>query len=274
MSRHIFEIRLQGDTLSPDTVRAHELGALMAAVEQMVAAIVARDNPSLALEDAQVVIGLAGLELGSYTLRFQTPYEKETVLAYHQIAQAIQTTLYDDLPQKTIDALKEARQISRRLRTDIEFWEKPPHTTEYQSIAVIAANTAIEVTAKEIEGFATVYGTVVRVGGVNPPRVTLQLLDETTFSCNLSEKESGIKIAQQLGSRLYRRVGVRGMARWRVPTMDLVFFRIEELLDYEGQKPLQENLRAMRDVIGDWYDDLDIQGLISELRDNGGEVEA
>lgn len=114
-------------------------------------------------------------------------------------------------------------------------------------------------------GKTTLYGTLIGVGGVNPPRARLRLLNGNLVNCNITERNN-IQVARQLGERLYSEVGVYGTARWDLRDMSLNYFQIERITEY-SRKPVDEALHALYSIAGENYDRVgDIEQLIAEIR--------
>lgn len=82
-----------------------------------------------------------------------------------------------------------------------------------------------------MRGTTSLYGMVIRVGGEEPPRARLRLLNGRTITCELAHRKSWA-LAQILGARLYQVVGVRGEAVTSVADRSLISFRIDRLLPY------------------------------------------
>src|SRR5262245_5066996 len=104
----------------------------------------------------------------------------------------------------------------------------------------------------EIEGHTTLYGTLIAIGGINPPSARLVLLNGARLNCNVTERDNLI-VARQLGKRLYSEVGVKGEARWDLQDMSISFFRIDEVLEYDSV-PLTEALNNLYDVAGQYLE--------------------
>lgn len=121
-STYLFEVRLVGEHLTPDKMSSRDVGQLISSIEQMIAWIVARDNPALGIDEKDVVVGLASVQEGSYVLGFQTVYESEAVKAYTAVTTAIATSNFRNLPTNSIEAVKQIRTITRKYRTNTEFW--------------------------------------------------------------------------------------------------------------------------------------------------------
>jgi hypothetical protein len=262
--KYVIEIRVSGEDITPDKMSSRDVGELIASIEQMIAFIVARDNPSLGIDQSQVIVGLASVKQGSYVLQFQTPFEAEVGKAYNEVTDAINEENYNNLPAQSVEALEKVRKFTRKYRTETELWEK---NGQYRQLAKVTTNTRIDIENILLRGKTTLYGTVVRVGGENQPTVQIRLLDGNIQTCEIRTQN----IARQLGERLYSRVGVRGTATWDRRDMSLQSFRIEQVTSYR-QRPMPEVLEIMHNATGQYYEGInDIDGLIADVRGNDGE---
>ncbi len=258
------EIRLIGDTLTPANIRSRDIATIIEAIEQMLAAVIARDNPHLGVDESEVTVGLAEVLHGSYRMQFQSQYDPEAKRAFVTITTAIHEQQFDALPQITVEAIKSVRKIARLYHTDLQLGYQ---NGTFESLATISANTAIDVAIPQAESETTLYGHLLRIGGTNPPTAQLQLLNGQRLNCNVTESDN-LSVAKQLGARLYTQVGVRGMARWDLRDMALIFFRIDEVLPYRGV-PLGTALAQLRDEVGDIYANIpDLEAYFADIRDD------
>ena len=161
-------------------------------------------------------------------------------------------SLFDNLPLRSIDAIKKIRSVSRNYRTNTKFGYS---NGQFVELAAVTSNTAIDVEIPEMEGSTTLYGMLTGINGVNPPSAHLTLLNGTKLVCNVTEKNN-LYVARQLGKRLYSEIGVKGLARWDLRDMSLTFFRIDEMLDYEA-KPVAEALDNLYSLAGQHFEAID-----------------
>lgn len=261
------EIRLLGEDKTPEKLSSRELGNLLSSIEQMIAHIVARDNPALGIDESEVVVGLAAVDQGSYVLEFQTQHENEVAEAYHQVAKAITSSQYEHIPAKSIEAIRAIRTVTRHLNTETEFWES---NGQRKRLATITTNTRIEEVNLAARGTTTLYGTVVRVGGEDPPRAKLRLLDGTELNCRITQRNA-LRIARELGARLYDRVGIRGVATWEMSTMVLQDFFIEEVLEY-SHRDIEQAFASLSEVAGPHLERIsDFDAFMADVRGGDGD---
>lgn len=217
---YTIEVRFGGSELTPAKLRSADLAYVITAVEQMLAAIVARDNPGLDIEEKQVTIGLSQITRGSIGLQFVSQYETQVRRAYDKATSAIAANNFDELPYRSVDALKKVIRFTRDHGTETVFGRQ---TGRFTPVATVTPSTEVQTSVREISGQSTLFGFLISVGGDRPPAATLRLLTGETFRCNVNEK-SGLAVARELGRRLYTDVAVRGVGRWNTQDGALTFF--------------------------------------------------
>jgi hypothetical protein len=266
-NQDVIEIKITGENVTPEKVSSRDIGELIASVEAMIAAIVARDNPALGIDESEVIVGLASIEHGSYALLFQSQYEAEAIDAHTKITNSINTGNYSNIPIKSIDAIKSVRKVARKYSTEIEFWRRNGRRDQ---LATVNTNTRIEAETSTITSKTTLYGFLIGVGGVEPPRARIRLFNGNIFNCHITRR-GRYQIARQLGERLYTEVGVYGVARWDVRDMSLDHFLIERLTEY-SKKPIDQALESLYSVAGKHYEAVEgIESLIAEIRGTDGD---
>lgn len=260
----VLEIRLKSEDLTPDKMSSRDIARLISSFEQMIAHIVARDFPELAIDEKQVTVGLSAIHIGSYGVQFKSQYDLQVRVAYETAISAVKTKNFSTLPRKSVDALKVIRNISRTYRTETQFGY---HNGQFKELTAISGSTLIDVRIPEITGETTLYGELISIGGINPPTATLILNDGQKISCNVTES-ANLAVAKQLGKRLYTEVGVQGEARWDLRDMSITFFRIDELLAYEA-KPIVEAIENSYDTLGKHLESIDnLEDYFAKLRDS------
>ncbi len=257
------EIRLVGENLSPYTVSARDAGRLIAAMEQILTALVRHGKHGQTFPEEGIVLGLAAIEQGSYILRFTTPYPEQVMPAYRQLGAAIHNAEFTALPSKSIEGLREVRAVARKYHANAEFWQG---NRQRHRLATVTPNTAIsKPRAPRIEEQTTLYGTVLRVGGDHPPRAQIRFLSGQEVHCRVTERDN-LRVARMLGQRLYETVGLFGQVRWDGESGEIVDFRIDDVTNYRAD--LSEDVLAkMRQRFGKYYQALDdIDRFVAEMR--------
>lgn len=113
----------------------------------------------------------------------------------------------------------------------------------------------------QISGRTTLYGRCIHTGG-EKPTVRLRLLDGTFFTAELRSKE----MAQELGQRLYKMVGLDGEAKWSAEEWKLERFRATAITDYQGTEDTVAAFANLSEAAGDVWDGVDAQGYVQDLR--------
>ncbi|SRR5258708_18555044 len=260
--KNLIEIKILGENATPDKISSKDIGELITNIEIMLAAIVARDNPTLGLAESEITIGLADIKHESYDLLFQSSLETQVINAVGQITASINSGDYAKIPGKSIEAVRTVRKLAHKFSTDIEFWQNNGQRTR---LATVNATTPIDVTVRTRTGKTTIYGKVVGVVGEDPPRARIRLFSGDLLICNITRRDE-LQIARQLGQRLYDEVGVYGEARWDLRDMSIEFFQIERVTEY-SKKSVNEALDSLNSLVGEQYREIDdFERLIGEIR--------
>ena len=250
------EIRLVGAGVAPGLIRSREVAEVITAVEEMIAAVVERENPEIKLD--QVRIGLSAISSGSMTMVFTPNLDALTVPAAERVMQAIDDQAFDGLPAGTLKALKTLQAFTHRHDATTEF-----RTLNGASVllAAMTPKTSIPEPAR-LAGETTLYGDILRVGGAEP-KVQFRSIDNEIVYCDATRD-----MTRQAALRLYERVGLRGEAVWDLETLKLESFRIEEILDFEDVGIVQA-FAELRDSVGGYFDQIaDVDAFVEELRGN------
>lgn len=209
-------LRPTNATASPGALAARDAAALIAAVEAMIAGQL----------DADLSIRRAELSDHDWTLVFTSDHAAVD-RAFALAAEGITAESWAGLSTRAIDAVREIRRIARKYAIETEF-----HAPASDRRVVVRPSLHVETGANAgLRSDSTIYGTVIRVGGEEPPRARLRLLDGRVLTCEITRRKSW-RIARELGARLYQRTGVRGEARYAPTDATLVAFRIDEVLSY------------------------------------------
>ena len=112
-----------------------------------------------------------------------------------------------------------------------------------------------------IKGETTLYGELIRVGG-SSPRGMMRLLEGQTLYFDVDRS-----IVQELGSKLYTVVGLKGVAEWWAEDLSIKQFSAEEITDYR-ETPITVAVSRLSDAIRKYYKHIDdIEEYMADLRD-------
>lgn len=259
--RYYFEIVVTGKDFHTELIRPTEVAKIITSVEQMIRAIVARDNPDLDLREDELVIGLSSVTQSELKNTFVTPYENEVSRAVELTASAINEENFAAIPVESIRAIKALRAFNKLTDTSTELRQG---NGTYARLAELKPNTRIRTQTSIIKAQTSMYGTLSRIGGYDPPRAYIRFLDGTKLSCRVKDTQ----LAHEMAEHLYQTIGVRGVAHWDIRNMLLHDFRIEELLPYT-QTSLSDAMTGLRERIGKYYDDMeDVSTYIANQRND------
>ena len=170
------------------------------------------------------MVGLTDVKDASIGFAFTSNYRDVTLSTYEKLIAAVGNRLFRSLPGRSLEGLRTLTRFSREHRGHTQFW----NSNVTSPLLDLPPDYAIDVPPPEYQrGETTLYGKVERVGGVRP-RVRLRLSRREVVYGDISEEQSRI-----LGSRLYSDTALRGQATWDANDGSIVYFRVEEILDYE-----------------------------------------
>lgn len=233
---HYFEVRIDGPGVRPETVPLHHLIDVLTSVETLVRELVGDD----AKED--LVLSLPVVEIGSSRYKIWSNHPDETRIALCEVERALAAGDTEILPEKAQKSVSRIAAVGRELnRATVELYPDPSNRKVVARI--LPAEDEPEPLPTKVIGRTTIFGRLVRVGGVEP-RARLELTTGEVVSCKVSHA-----LAKALGSRLYERVGLAGTATWDASDWSLLSFNADELLSYR-EVPLKVGFRELADAAG------------------------
>ncbi len=125
----------------------------------------------------------------------------------------------------------------------------------------IGKSTLIKCKGKDfyLKTFTNLYGTIERVGG-KEPKVRLKIDDNKTITCNAS-----IDITKELGKKLYSYVGISGIAKYHPVDLEIIEFKIEEVLPFEDNR-IAKGFKDLSEKFGCYFKDVDPEKFVKEIR--------
>ncbi len=241
---------------------ARELAELIIAAEEAIASVALQRNP--ALNPDEIVVGLVQIEEKSLGLSFASPSPDVVGAAFKEIAESVANLSFGGLPTKSLRGLRILADFNTTHHCRAQFWNGELNARE----PLAEMDVGFEKYLPEehfIRGETVIYGKVERVGGVDP-KVRVRVSEHEVVSCRLNED-----LAKELGVHLYSEVGLRGQATWDAKDHSLAYFRVDEILSFEGVGAVQA-ADALKDAAQGAYDAVsDVPGFVRGLR---GEDEA
>lgn len=249
------EIRLTGNGVNPQSMKAREVAELIKSLEDTLFYIVSAENKDIDREE--IYISLTEVKNESAGFGFSPNLKAIMVAGFLVMANAISSDNYAGLPIKSIKGIKEILKISRKKNCNTEF------KLNSEVRAVLHPNSSVEIPSSAyISGYTTIYPYIKKIGGTRPSIAMRINANDPFIYVQTSEEQ-----AKKLGERLYSVVGLTGFAKWARDTKELVDFKIDKILDY--QDSTSEVFEILRQELGSYWDaieDID-EYLIEEEND-------
>ena len=96
--------------------------------------------------------------------------------------------------------------------------------------------------------------------GGKEPKVRLKIDDNKTITCNAS-----IDITKELGKKLYSYVGISGIAKYHPVDLEIIEFKIEEVLPFEDNR-IAKGFKDLSEKFGCYFKDVDPEKFVKEIR--------
>lgn len=259
-TRPTIKVRIKGLAVTPESVRASELGEFIINIDRAITETAASRGCIDANTSAHdPIISLVDIDEGSNLLILSV--DESLISATRNITHGISTRNYLDIPPKARIPLSKISQQATRLKWDVQFSaDKKLHLVEAR---ISEANPFPETRTSTASSETTVYGRLMRVGGITPKAMLLLPSDKLLY-VDISEA-----IAKELAlkDRLYSEVGIEGIATWRIDDWEIIQFRATRVLDYQPEKQNLVNVfESLARVAGNQWEDIDAIEFVNELR--------
>lgn len=247
-------IKLVGEDVAPGRVASREVARVIMSIEEAIAAIVVNENPTLKKES--IILGLTAINEGSLELTFDPNLQPLTIPAMNTLAKSINTNNFDNIPPASRESLKHIIKFTKKhANSEAQFFVENG-SRDY--IATVDASTVIVESLIDIE--TVVYGTVMRVGGVEP-KVMLNLLEGYNIFCSIKKG-----LAQEVSNRLYKTIGFSGRAKIDPSSLEIRDFTVISLVDYEPID-IVEAFKGLAEVAQPSYSKIDdVDKYVNQLR--------
>jgi hypothetical protein len=238
-----FLIKIDGRDVSPETVRLRDLVDV--------------------LRNYELAIGItAGLPIDLHLVEI-FPQSADCMLAVQPsgfagavvCAQAIANRDLSPLPEKARESIREIQAKARKQNWRISMGGIDGVKAE------IDADTEF-LDSAVIRGRSSLVAQLVRIGGTPVPTAHFLYSDNRRFTAAIATPE----LAVDLAPRLYRVIEVHGEAYWSTGSLRLVKFKITEIGSYDDRANMAETLRELSAIAGDYWDDIDPDEYIADLR--------
>lgn len=250
----LLEIHFTGPEITPESIRIGEIAVILDAIENILLAVVAEDHKGLTKEI--LTIGLHNVTSGSLGLQFTSRLPEVVTPAFEQVAKSIHMGTAADLPVESLNHFEKILSFVKRRQALADFVIV---NGKSKTLATLTSDFELPKPIY-LTGQTTIFGQIVRVGGVEP-KVEVKTISEQTLYCPFE-----IELASQLGARLYQLVGLNGTARWNAQNYEIEDFRVTGISEYQSSS-LVDAFQSLSEIASEYYEDIeDVIGYIAELR--------
>lgn len=231
------------------------MAELIIAAERTILGIARRDNPDSA---ESLLVAISEIKDASIGFGLTSNHPQSISNAYRELVSATENRLFRSLPAQSLEGLRTLTQFARERKGHTQFW----NGSSGQPLLDLPPDFAIEVPSPEYQrGETTLYGKIERVGGVKP-RVRLRVWENEVVYGEISEEQGRV-----LGSKLYSQTALRGQATWDATDGSVVYFRVDEILNYKPGKASRafEELKEASQGAFDQIEDVDL--FVRRIRD-------
>jgi hypothetical protein len=249
-----FDFTIAGAHVAPNTVKLRDLYELLHALE---IAIGATASEYLGLP-GQTDLHLTDIAAGSTGCVLSTSQAGYSAATH--LASAIASRDLSEIPERARISILE---LQKHLKP--KKWTVRVSDMDGMPDAEIAPDTEFS-TNSIITGHSLLTGWLIRVGGSPRPTAAILLPDLRRLTVSIQSEE----LAKTLGGMLYSNISVDGDAEWTTPELRIVGFKITGLVGYDETANIEDALRELSAIAGDFWDDLDPNDYVSSLREDEG----
>jgi hypothetical protein len=269
-----FQLHMRGAGLAPDTVRASDLAALLVELEGAIVETAKGQEIPLAYDSEQVLVSLVNVEHGNsvdliehgnsedLTLAVATPISS----AVSTMTQAIVSRDFESLPVPAQKHLYELSEHAVKQRWSLEFHES-------NGLLVLPAIISYEFQVPKplpvdtTMGTTTLWGHLIKAGGDSDPRALIRLRNGKLFSVRVSRRMVEEIQEQKL---IYKDIGFRGVAEWRLDDWSIVSFKTDSIAEYRPHETtLTKSFQALAEASGGRWESVDPVAYVDDLRSEG-----
>ncbi len=261
---NIFELKIGGEDNSLENFHISDISKLLNSFERALTKTVSKDDLEKIKKSDKIPIRLVDISDGSTIIKFKSDFPAIST-AFNLLTLSISKDDYSKIPDKAYPHIREMSQFSCKYRCSVELNSYGTDTVKakiYPDKILDPASSRRDDFDNFIEDHTTIYAKVDKVGG-HPPFVSLSLSRNKIINCGIDEE-----LALKLAKKLYKYVGLEGIAKTNVDDFTIDSFEILRITNYEDI-PLTEAMKELRKVAGKHWDKIeDPDKYIAELRRN------
>jgi hypothetical protein len=244
METDVLELKFEGNNINPSIVRPSEIASLIDNFEKALLQTIAITNPEIKTD--AVLFSFNEIDDKSLDIRFFTRIATDAVLtAYLLITTSVSNNDYSKLSSGTIKALKAITKFSKKYECNGYF----NHNNE--TVATFSSNTEIGIEKSNfIKGETTIYGQIIDIGGEDP-NVHFKINNNYVVIIDVTQE-----LAESLAHKLYKEIGLKGIAKWDANSFEVEEFKISDIIDYEPTN-IKSTFQEIRNIIGKYWDEIE-----------------
>lgn len=251
-----FQIKFYSRMVHPDSIRMSDLADVLKAVEAGILAIAKNQADSISSDNLGLC--LVNIKEGCAALEFQSLHPETTDSALKLFTRSIKNKEIDALPLKAQQSISAIEDFSEKYQCNTHLRNK---ANLKKPSAIIKRPRVIKLVDDiPLKGETTIYGTVERVGGAGKPRIWLRLLDGERVGFDVDEE-----VAINFGKRIYKKIGLQGVAQWAANGKDIVAFQLKNFIDY-SDIPIDKAFKELSDELSEYIRIESVLEFISDIR--------
>lgn len=252
-----FQMRMIGEAVAPETVRASDLADFVSDLEAAISAATPEAEAIDQEQTQEAIVSLVGIERGSSNLTFAV--SSAAFLSVRAISQAIATDDYRTLPPKTHERMHQISNQAIRKGWSLEFVEDEGSLI---SAAVISCDHPVPPPAPTVvTAPTTIWGELMRVGGAKP-RAEIRLPNKELLYFDLTRE-----MAKQLVDSLYEIVSIEGEGTWTLGDRSLIGFKATRVTHYRPERSsILDAFKELADLAKGRWDNVDAVEYVHSLR--------
>ena len=250
MPKPTFQFKIQGDGVTPESVRLRDLVETL----QLVEAAIAETARGMGESDIEALnLSLVGITNGSADCTVAA--SPAMIRAASVVTRSLERNEFTTLPMRAQTSLRKLWKKSDNKGWDFSF---APIDNDVTFAQILHDREILR--PGQIAGRTTLYGKCMDVGG-KKPTAKLNLLSGETLTVELSSEE----MAKQLGARLYEVVGLEGEAKWGADDWKLERFIVDRITEY-AETHAADAFSRLAQLAGNTWDDVDPVAYVQDLR--------
>ena len=252
-----FQVKFYSKSVHPDTIRMSDLAEVLKSIEAGIVSI-AKDQSETDIFEDGIGLSLVSIKEGCAAIEIQSTHPNLIDPALMTFTRSIKRRQIDDLPSKAQSSISAIEDFSSKYHCNTHLRN---NSSLKNPSAIIKQPRIIKlVEDTPLKGETTIYGRVESVGGARKPRVWIRLLDGERIGFDVNEEG-----ATRFGKRIYKKIGLQGIAKWAANGTDILEFKLNEVIEYSGT-PIDKAFEELSEKIGDHLEIENVSEFISEIR--------